>query len=156
MMLAELILPLAQADAPPADFGPWLANAMYVILSAAGVVGLLVGIKQLREKPAETPQPLMVQQHAEFVHKPDFDKAMREAHGRIGRERVEVNAALTKIETGHAAATVRLDAELSAVREQLVDNNKAGEARVVALHARINSLPSEIISLLRSTKGLLE
>lgn len=151
MTLAQLILPLAQADAPRADFGPWLANAMYVILSAAGVVGGLAAWKSYREKPAETPQPLMVQQHAEFVQKPDFDKAMREAHGRIARERIEINAAIS----AQAAATADL-------ADKIDRNNEAGSERESRINGRIDLLgdkvgemPGKIVTLLRQTKDLL-
>jgi len=151
MIPAALILPLAQADAPPADFGPWLANAMYLSLSVAGILGGLAAWKSYRAKEPETPQPLIVQQHAEFVQKPDFDKALREAHGRIARERTEVNAAIA----AQADATAKLT-------EKLDRNNAAGAERENRINGRIDDLrdtvsemPGKIVSLLRQTKDLL-
>lgn len=102
-------------------------------------------------KQADTPQPFVVQQHAEFVQKPDFDKAMREAHGRIGRERTEINAALAAAADTAAAVSAKLDA-----------NNEAGREREGRINERIDNLrdtvadmPRRTVELLRQTKGLL-
>jgi len=65
---------------------------------------------------------------------------LKEAHGRIGRERSEINTALAKIEAAQAAATIRLDAELCSLRDQLAQNNADGEARATKLHDRINAM----------------
>lgn len=79
---------------------------------------------------------------------------LKEAHGRIGRERAEINVAIAKIEAAQAAAAIRLDAELTALREQLASNNQAGDERAEKLHNRINTIleaVSEMRGELRAT-----
>lgn len=49
----------------------------------------------------------------------------------------------------------RIDLKMDELGKQITANSQAGEDRVIKLHNRLNSLPSEIIDLLRKTKGLL-
>ena len=86
------------------------------------------------------PQPFTVQPHTEFVQKPDFDKAIREAHGRMNRERDDATARIAAVAASAAAVREHLDAELVAIREQLAGNNQAGEERATKLHDRINAM----------------
>lgn len=133
-MLTALLL--AQADAPPADFGPWLANFMYVVLSVVGILAGLAYVKQLREKPAETPQPLIVRGADQWA----TQQQLTEVHGRIKRERGEIDAAIAAVRAEYRDTSQRIDAELGALREQLAANNDAGEHRAEKLHNRINAV----------------
>lgn len=134
MPLAVLLL--AQADAPPPDFGPWLANLMYLALTGAAIVGGLAAWKSYREPRAETPQPFTVRQAEEFATKAQ----LTEVHGRIKRERAEIDAAINNVRAEYRETSQRIDAELAALREQLAENNAAGEARAEKLHDRINAV----------------
>ena len=80
---------------------------------------------------------------------------LKEAHGRIGRERTEINACLAKIEAAQTTATLRLDAELAALREQLATNNTDGEARAAKLHDRINAMLESTSELRGEVRHLL-
>jgi hypothetical protein len=153
---------LAQAADQPADFGPWLANLMYLALTVAAIIGGLAAWKSYRAKDPETPQPLVVQQHTEFVPRPDFDKAMREAHGRMNRERDEANAKIAAVAETAALVREKLDGELAAMSAKIDANNDAGREREGRINDRIDAvrdtvatMPERTVNLLRSTKGLL-
>jgi len=66
------------AEAPPQQLASWLEVAFYLIAGAASVIGLLCGVKSLREKPAETPQPLIVQGHVSFTPLEDHQELAAE------------------------------------------------------------------------------
>jgi hypothetical protein len=134
--MPSLALLLAQADAPPADIGSWLANAAYLALLAASILGGLVALKNLREKPSETPQPFTVKTAEQFA----TQQQLTEVHGRIKRERLEIDKAIADVRTEYRDTSERIDAELRALREQLAGNNEAGEARAEKLHNRINAV----------------
>ena len=89
-------------------------------------------------------------------------KELHEAHGRISRERKELDAAIAKAELTQKEASQRLDAELGAIRETLEANNDAGAAREQRINGRIDDLrdvvgdmPGRVVELLSKTKGLL-
>jgi len=81
----------------------------------------------------EIQQPLTVQKQRETVS----EEELRQVHGRIARERAEIDAQLTDLK----AEDVRL-------REKL-------DSDIADLHDRINSVPDRTIKLLRETKGLI-
>lgn len=136
---------IAQAEAQPADFGPWLANLTYVAVTVAAIVGGLAAWKSYRAKDPETPQPFTVKQAEEFVTKAQ----LTEVHGRIGRERREIDAHFARIEAAQLAAGQRLDAELVAIRESIQESREAGEARVEKLRDAMDEQTKLIISVIR-------
>lgn len=141
---------LAQSAPDAAALKSFLEVFFYL---AGSATALLVGWKKLKEKPAaELPSPLVVKGHVDFATREE----LRQAHGRMNREKAESDARFARIEADATAAAEHLDTVVEGLRDQLASNNTAGEARVVALHNRINAIPGEIINLLRSTKGLLE
>lgn len=127
-----LPLLLAQADPNPAALAQWLSIAMYLIVSAASVVGLLVGIKSLRSSDS-VPQPLEVKAHAGVVGQDD----LTEVHGRISRERREIDAQIKELQEEDRRLREKHDKE---IRE---------------LHDRIDDVPPRTIELLKNTKGLI-
>ena len=142
---------LAQTTPPPAVLASWLEVAMYLVLSAAGVVGLLVGIKQLREKQVALAQPFVVKPHDTWATKDE----LTQVHGRIGRERNEVNAMIAGVQSAASR-------EIQAVAAQVAQHAVDGEKRVVRINERIDALrddikdaPAATVALLRQTKGLL-
>jgi hypothetical protein len=57
---------LAQAMPPPELLSEWIQVAMYLVGTAAAVVGLLVGLKVLR-RPVGFPQPLEIKAHNAYA-----------------------------------------------------------------------------------------
>lgn len=108
MPLALLLL-LAQADAPPADLGAWLASLMYLVVSLAAIVGLLVGVKQLRTKPAEVPSPLTIQEQATFVPLKIYQSDQSVVDARLQAATTSRKAMHQAIE-GHAQRLASLEA----------------------------------------------
>lgn len=133
-LLATLLL--AQVEAPPPDFGSWLANLAYLSVTAASIVGGLAAWKSYRAKEPETPQPLIVRGADQWA----THQQLTEVHGRIKRERGEIDAAIAAVRAEYRDTSQRIDAELVAVRQQLAANDKAGEARAEKLHNRINAV----------------
>lgn len=146
-LFASLLL--AQADAPPPEIVSWLAVAMYLILSAGGVVALLGGVKYLREKKEETPSPLVVKAHDEWATKAQ----LTEVHGRIKRERAEIDAHFARVEAAAAEAARRIDGELHLIREEIQESREAGEARVEKLRDAMGEQTKLIISVIREGKA---
>lgn len=146
MLPATLIL--AQADAPPPDFGPWLANLMYLALTGAAIMGGLAAWKSYRTKEAETPQPFMVKPVEELATKAQ----LTEVHGRIKRERQEIDAHFARIEATQLASAQRIDNELLAIRDSIQESRDAGEQRVNGLRDKLDEQTRLIISVIREAK----
>lgn len=143
-------LALAQADAPPPDFGPWLANLMYLALTGAAIMGGLAAWKSYRSKdPEATPQPFMVKPVEELATKAQ----LTEVHGRIKRERQEIDAHFTRIEATHLASSQRIDNELLAIRDSIQESRDAGEQRVNGLRDKLDEQTKLIISVIREAKN---
>ena len=125
------MLPLLAQSAPPAEaLKEWLIVFGFLI-------GIGVGVKKLFfDKKAETPQPLVVKASDQWASKSELDQV----HGRIKRERAEIDAAINNVRAEYRETSQRIDAELAALREQLAENNAAGEARAEKLHDRINAV----------------
>lgn len=77
---------------------------------------------------------------------------LRQAHGRMNREKEERDEEIGLIRT-----------EIAGIRKQTIDNHEAGEARATKIHDRINALvvdnatmPLRVVTLLRETKGLID
>jgi len=140
------MIALAQATPEPAALASFLEVFFYL---AGSIVALLVGWRQLY--PKEVPNPLTVRAHEEFATKAQ----LTEVHGRIKRERGELDAAIAAAEIRQRDANARLDAELTAMREQLASNNDNGNERAEKLHNRINTVleaVSEIRGELRAAR----
>ena len=111
------------------QLGIWIAIALALLVGA-------VNIKQLlARKP-----PL----HREYVDRETFQSELKNTHGRITRERGELNT------------------EIDTIRRELKKISADGEARDVRIHDRIDRLatdvaetPRKTVELLRTTKGLL-
>lgn len=73
MSMLSLALILAQAEAPPADFSGWLANAAYGVGLLGAVLWCWTLIRDLRSKKEETPQPFVVAPHVVYATKPEHD-----------------------------------------------------------------------------------
>lgn len=146
---------LANATPPPEALASWLEVAMYLIVSASAIVGLLCGIKSLRAKKEKLPSPFVVQGQVKYVPEATFDAEIKQAHGRMNRERDEAKALI-------AAAERRLQLEITRIETQVGQYNTNAEARANRINERIDDLsdkvsdaPSQVVELLLKTKGLL-
>lgn len=96
------------------------------------------------------------QAKAAFGSNPPLHKAyaskeeLVQVHGRIKREREEINLALAKIEASAAAAALRVDGELRSIRESIDEGQQAGEARVQRLEDKLDEQTKLIISVIRT------
>ena len=120
---------LAQASPPPAALASFLEVAFYLV----GLLTAVVVLYRHVYPAAISPQPLTVRGHIENASSDD----LREVHGRIKRERDEINRELVNLKDEQKAMRLKLDAEIS------------------DLHNRINEVPGRTIQLLRETKGLI-
>lgn len=125
---------LAEAVPDPAALSAWLSVLFYIGGFVCTVLGGAVAVKKLRDPaPAGTPQPLVVQEHPTIATQGDIDQL----HGRIKRERTE------------------LDAALAALRDEDLRMREKFDRNVQELENRIDAVPERTINLLRSTKGLI-
>jgi predicted RNase H-like nuclease (RuvC/YqgF family) len=94
---------LAQASPPPEALASWLQVFMYLVLSGTAIV---VAYRTFtgKARPTElTGQPLEVKAHAGSVSRDE----LKQVHGRIERERGEINREIKRVED---AAEKRSDA----------------------------------------------
>lgn len=120
---------IAQAAPSPAALSDFLSVGFYLI----GIFTAAVMLWRAWRPADISPQPLTVREHTSFATSDD----MREVHGRIKREREELNQQIS----AQAQEVVRL-------REKL-------DMEISELHNRINEVPQRTIALLRETKGLI-
>jgi TolA-binding protein len=67
-MISTLIL----AQAAPTTVTPWLESFFWLVAGVGGVLGCMVALKSLREKPEATPQPFKVEAAEKFVSHVEF------------------------------------------------------------------------------------
>lgn len=129
------MIPLILAQSTPAatELASWLSVLFYLGGFIATVIGGAVGIKSLREGPVVPPQPFVVQEHQGMVGRGDIDQI----HGRIKRERMELDEALKQLREEDKVLRLQLDTKISELED------------------RIDGVPERTINLLRSTKGLI-
>jgi hypothetical protein len=124
---------LAQVEPSPTALIEWLRVLMYFVGVIGGLLGIAVAVKMLRGKDPETPQPLMVSAHPGIASASD----LKQVHGRIERERKEIDASLGQLREEDKQLRARLDSEIK-------DMNQT-----------IDEIPQRTIALLAATKGLL-
>lgn len=104
---------LAQLPPPPDGLEAWLRNFFWLV---GGVAACVILFRQLRGVT---------------------DRQITEVHGRIKRERAEIDASIAELKREDAALRVKLDQEIDELQE------------------RIDAVPHRVITLLRETKGLI-
>lgn len=82
--MIPLLFAQITADPSPAVLKEWLGVVLYIAGIATAILGVFVLIKQLREKPSETPQPLVVQGHVVFTPLKDHQELAAELKTFIG------------------------------------------------------------------------
>jgi hypothetical protein len=126
---------LIAQTSPAADtVEPWLKVFFWL---AGGIWCVVKLIKEFTPpKPssvAVSGQPLEVKKHGGIV----TDDDLRNVHGRINRERSEVDQALAELKAEDRRLRDKLDGEIK------------------ELNGRIDEVPQRTIALLRETKGLI-
>ena len=124
---------LAQATPAAADLKIWIEVLVYI---AVGVAAVAHAAKLFTGKSAErtiTPQPLEVREHTKLASQSDLDQV----HGRIKRERMELEEKIAALQTEDLRLREKLDEDISNLRKEIQD------------------VPAQTISLLRVTKGLI-
>jgi len=127
--------PLLADTTPDAmQLASWLSVLFYLGGFCCTVLGGLWALKEIR-KPANAglPQPLEVKAHAAIASKSEIDQL----HGRIKREREELDAQMHELRAENRLMREKLDNEINALQD------------------RIDAVPRQVIALLRETKGLL-
>lgn len=121
--------------AAPTDFVLPLLQAFFWLVGGIGaVLGCLLALRKLRESPAaSTPQPFLVAEAAKLASADELNQV----HGRISRERAEIDRELVSIRTDQRDLREKLESELKDLNE------------------RIDAVPERTIKLLRETKGLI-
>lgn len=104
---------LAQASPPPEALKQWMEVFFWL---AGGVLACVMLWRQLTGSG---------------------DKQIREVHGRIGRERLEINKEIADLKAADARLNEKLDREIKDLRDDVI------------------AVPKEVVALLRETKGLL-
>ena len=126
---------IAVADTPDAvSLASWLSVLFYLGGFICTVLGGLWALKEIRKPTAPaTPQPFEVKAHTAAASKSEIDQL----HGRIKREREELDAQLHELRAENRLLREKLDDEISALQD------------------RIDAVPQRVITLLRETKGLI-
>lgn len=172
-----MTLPLAQAEPTTALQVPVSYGGIAGIVIGGVVVLALIAFWLIREMQAgraalveevrvqleagakaqqvEVQSPLTVAQHVTYVPRAEFDAEIKQAHGRMNRERDDARALIK-------AAEERMQAECNRIAHDVAVYNTNGEERARRINERIDDLRDEVagtpaatVRLLRETKGLL-
>lgn len=88
-------------------------------------------------------------------------KELHETHGRISRERKEIDAAIARVEAQQKELGAQIDSDLQAIRDQVAGNNEASEQRVERINRRlddlntsVSGLPAQVVSLINNAKAI--
>lgn len=118
------------AEAAPDSLKQWLEVFAWLVALVAGLTWIWSMVRPAKDN---LPQPLEVKPHAAVASKAEIDQL----HGRIKREREELDHQLQELRAENRMLRDKLDNEIN------------------ELQMRIDSVPARVIELLRSTKGLI-
>lgn len=124
------MFPLFLAEAAPDLLKPWLEVLAWLIGLACGCAWLWTLIRPERDL---IPKPVEVKQHPTIASQGDIDQL----HGRIKRERMEIEESLKQLREEDRRLREKLDAEIEALQD------------------KIDNVPERTIALLKNTKGLI-
>lgn len=127
--MTHAMIPLL-AEAAPDLLKPWLEVLAWLVGLACGIAWLWT---MLRPAKDSLPQPLEVKAHTTIASEGDIDQI----HGRIKRERLEIEAKIAELKAEDKALREKLDQEIETLQE------------------KIDGVPERTIALLRNTKGLI-
>lgn len=148
---------LAQADPSPAALAEWLKVVFYLLGGIGAAVGIAVGIKALRAKEAETPQPLVIKEHKEFLARGEFQAHQEKLDKELARhaarraeiyEEQKVQAArLATLESETKNQTATLDnivAEQKSIRHEIRTDNQAVQSRLGDVFTKLGEIAGEM------------
>lgn len=139
------MLPLAEVQ-PPAHFDAWIASAFYVV---GLITSMVVLYKHLRPEPEQavrvSPQPLEVKPAADYATRDDLQKVDVAAHGRMKRERVEINDQMQRLED-------RLGESIQTLDEKITRNTEL----TAVTRGEVNLLNSNVAALRTSLDTFLQ
>lgn len=124
------MFPVFIAEVAPDLLKPWLEVFSWIIGLSCACAWLWT---MLRPSKEAVPQPLEVKAHATIASQGDIDQL----HGRIKRERMEIEESLKQLREEDRRLREKLDAEIEALQD------------------KIDNVPERTIALLKNTKGLI-
>jgi hypothetical protein len=143
------MLPLLAESTPlPAALASWLEVFFYLLGGIAAVVGLLVGVKSLREKPAEVPQPLTVKEQKRFATWEELQAVRAEVLAIGGR----FDEAVERMRDDGAGRVALLEQHLNELKSEIKEDNNTLHARVTELLAAFAEFRGEARAKLSPSK----
>lgn len=123
---------------------PWIvaASAVMFLLNQ----GITFWKDHLREQPS--PPDTYATKHA-------LEEGLRQAHGRMNRERDDAKAALGAAETRMREELGRLTAEVTGYNTKAEDRASRINGRIDDLSDKVTAAPGQVVEILARTKGLL-
>ncbi|QYM80275.1 hypothetical protein K0B96_06580 [Horticoccus luteus] len=154
------MIPLfAQTTPSPAAVASFVNVVEVAAWLAVAFAAVVVAWRQMTGKSEETrisPSPLEVKQHARLAKWEELETVKAEAHGRISRERKEIDAAIVRVEQQQRALGLRIDDDLREIRDAMQANNEAAEKRVERINARLDNLNTVVTDLPGRIVGLID
>lgn len=111
---------LAQIQPPPEGVEAWLKVVFWL---AVGICAVAAAFKIMTGKSGErtiSPNPLRVEEHSRTATKAELEAVKLEAHGRIKRERTEIDAHIRRVEE-------RAEKRSETIEGKIDDNTKVTE-----------------------------
>ena len=108
MLLADL----PAVSPPPQALSDWLGVFFYLIGGLGAAVFLFKQATGRSDTTTIAPNPLSVREHRDAATQEDLKKINDEAHGRISRERREIDAELRRVEAATDKRMVIIEADL--------------------------------------------
>lgn len=106
-------MPLLAQIAPPPDGVEawlkvlfWLAGGLVAIAAAIRILTGKNGVRQI------SPQPLEVKEHATVVTIDQLETVKKEAHGRMNRERAEIDANIRRVEEAAQSRSEKIEGKI--------------------------------------------
>lgn len=143
------MLPLfAAADLPAPDSYPaigWLLVSVGAI--AMGAYYILACWEKItgKHQKREIQQPLVVTPHAELATRTALDQVEREAHGRIKRERDEINHEIRRVENSAEKRTDKLEVKI----EENTTLTAKMSGQVEQMNQNIHTLTTSVTNFMR-------
>jgi hypothetical protein len=125
------VIPLILAQAAPELLKAWLEVLAWLVGFCGGCIWIWTMVRPHRDP---VPQPLEVKSHTAIASQGDVDQI----HGRIKRERFEIEESIRQLREEDRRIREKLDNEIKELRDH------------------IDGVPERTIALLRNTKGLIE
>lgn len=147
------MLTLLAQSTPPADFGPWLSNLMYL---CGAFAALAVAWRHLRGKPASTTiaeQPVHVTPAVKYVEEPRYERDQETIRGELARHSASRKGIYDRLEQQNAEIA-RLSAETGGMRESIADlaeSSKEATSKVDTAAGEMRLLNQQVQTLITNS-----